>query len=173
MAGLAALVLAVATAACGYALSGRANALPAHIVRIGVPTFTNLSDTPELDRILSEAVRLEFQSKRRYTVVTDSTGVDGLLTVSLRPVGINVAAFTDTRQAQRYLITVTANIEFKDVRNNKVIWSNPSFQVSEDYELPTGATATPAAAFSQDQNALTRLSKNFARTLVSSILEAF
>jgi outer membrane lipopolysaccharide assembly protein LptE/RlpB len=171
---LGVLALTLLTAACGYALAGRGNALPDHIKRIGVPTFTNLSDTPELDRILTEAVRQELLGKGRYTVVPDSTGVDAVLSGTVRPVSLRVASVTDSRQAQRYLITIEATVEFKDLRETKVLWSNPNLRVSDDYEV-TGSTTVsdPAAVFSQDQNALTRLAKSFARTLVTSILEAF
>jgi hypothetical protein len=170
---LAVLALAFAATACGYALVGRGNALPDHIKRIGVPMFVNQSDTPELDRILTEAVRQELQSKRRYTVVPDETGVDAVLTGIVRPVRSDVASLTDTRQAGRYLITVSATVEFKDLRDNKVLWNNGNMRVSDDYELATGTTEAPAAVFSQDQVALARLAKSFARALVSSILEAF
>jgi len=170
---IALLAIAVVTSGCGYALVGRGNALPAHIKRIGVPMFTNLSETPELDRILTEAVRQELLSRGRYTVVPDATGVDAVLTASVRPVQFGVAALNDARQAQRYLITISATVEFKDLTNSKVLWSNGNMRASDDYELPSGTTEQPAAVFSQDQNALARLAKSFARTLVASMLEAF
>src|SRR6185503_12715610 len=129
---------------------------------------------PELDRILTEAVRQELQGKGRYTVVQDSTGVDALLTGTVEPVRLTVASLTENRQAQRYLITVRANVEFKDMKESKVLWSNPSLQVSDEYDVAASTTVSdPAAIFSQDQNALTRLAKSFARTLVTSILDRF
>ncbi len=173
LAGGLILVAAMVSAGCGYALAGRGSSLPDHIRRIGVPMFSNLSDTPELERILTEAVRQELQGRGRYVIVPDSTGVDAVLTGTVRPVTLGVAALTDTRQAQRYLITVTATVEFKDLRDNKVIWSNGNVRVSDDYELPSGTTESAAAIFTQDQQALVRLARSFARTLVSSILEAF
>jgi outer membrane lipopolysaccharide assembly protein LptE/RlpB len=168
------LALAFLNVACGYALAGRGNALPDHIRRIGVPTFTNHSDTPELDQTLAEAVRQELQGRGRFTIVQDSTGVDAVLTATINPVTLTVASLNEDRQAQRYLITVTATVEFKDAKDNKVLWSNPSLRVSDEYDAGVGVNVTnPAAIFTQDQNALNRLAKNFARTLVTSILEAF
>jgi outer membrane lipopolysaccharide assembly protein LptE/RlpB len=171
---LSLVALTLLTAACGYALAGRGNALPDHIKRIGVPNFTNHSETPDLDRILSEAVRQELQGKGRYVVVQDSAGVDALLSGTVEPVTLSVAALTDNRQAQRYLITVRASVEFKDTVDNKVLWANPSMRVSDDYEATASTTISdPATVFNQDTNALNRLAKAFARTLVTSILEAF
>ncbi len=65
---------------CGYALAGRGNALPADITIIGVPYFVNASSEPEMERVLGDAVRAEFQSKGKYRVQPDESGVDGLLT---------------------------------------------------------------------------------------------
>jgi outer membrane lipopolysaccharide assembly protein LptE/RlpB len=172
---LALVALALLNAGCGYALAGRGNALPDHIRRIGVPTFTNHSDTPELDRILAEAVREELRGRGgRFTIVQESTGVDAVLTATVNPVTVTPAALNENRQAQRYLITVNATIEFKDTKDNKVLWSNPGLRVSDEYDAAVGVSVVnPAAIFTQDQNALSRIAKAFARSLVTSMLEAF
>jgi outer membrane lipopolysaccharide assembly protein LptE/RlpB len=170
----AALALALlAISACGYALAGRANNVPDHVRRIGVPPFENQSTTPDLDRVLAEAVRTELQGRGRYVIVQDATGVDAVLTAVLRPIAVNVLALTDqTRQASKYSMTVQASVEFKDLTVNKVLWTNPAMSVTEEYEA-TGTIAIndPAAIFSQDANALTRLAKAFARSVVSAALE--
>ena len=174
IAPVAVVLLAVAAAGCGYALAGRGNALPDHIRRIGIPNFENQSSTPDLDRILSDAVRAEFSSRGRFQVVTDTTGVDAVLSGALKPIVMQVAALTDTRQASKYLISVHASVEFKDLRDNKVLFTNQNVRVNDEYEV-TGSTVVndPSAIFSQDANALTRLARTFARSLVASILEAF
>jgi hypothetical protein len=67
---------------------------------------------------------------------------------------------------------LTAKIEFRDLKDNKVLWNNPAMQFREEYEL-SGTVSDPNAFFGQDVNALDRLAAEFARTLVSAILEAF
>jgi len=171
---VALVALAFLNAGCGYALAGRGNALPDYIRRIGVPPFTNHSDTPELDRILAEAVREELRGRGRFTIVQESDGVDAVLTATVNPVTLSVAALNENRQAQRYLITVNATVEFKDTKDKKVLWSNPGLRVSDEYDAAAGVSvANPAAIFTQDQNALSRLAKAFARALVTQMLEAF
>lgn len=170
----AVVVSAAMVSSCGYALAGRGNTLPDHIRRIGVPTFDNQSNTPDLDRVLSEAVRQEFQSKGRFIIVEEATGVDALLTGTVRPVLLTVSALTDARQASRYLITIQASVEFKDLKDNKVFWANPGLRVSDEYEVTGNLNINdPTALFSQDANALERIARAFARNLVASILEAF
>jgi outer membrane lipopolysaccharide assembly protein LptE/RlpB len=99
--------MALAVAGCGYALAGRGANLPEHVRRIGVPIFDNQSSTPELDRILTEAVRTELQARGRYTVVPEATGVDAVLTATIRPLSVAPVGFTDARQESRRLITYT------------------------------------------------------------------
>ena len=78
---LAVLMIAVlAHSGCGYSLAGKGSFLPAYIKRIGVPMFTNNTAVFDLDRQVTERVRTEFIGRGKYTIVPESTGVDGLLT---------------------------------------------------------------------------------------------
>jgi hypothetical protein len=76
--------------------------------------------------------------------------------------------------ASRYAITMTARVELKDARANMVLWENPSLVFRQEYDAAGGTTAVdPAAFFGQDTQALDRMSTEFARSIVSAILEAF
>jgi len=60
------------------------------------------------------------------------------------------------------------------MKENKVLWDNPSVMFRQEYEATGGQTVVdPAAFFQQDTNTLERMSTEFARTIVSAILEAF
>ena len=169
----AALALLLPLSGCGYSLAGRGSFLPAYIKVIGVPTFTNATTVYDVERRISERVRSEFIGRGKYTVKSEAGGVDGLLTGEITSIALTPAAFTDQRQASRYVLTLTAKMEFRDVRANKVLWSNPSMQFREEYDNPSTATADPTAFFGQDANALDRVAQAFARSIVSAILEAF
>jgi tetrahydromethanopterin S-methyltransferase subunit F len=173
-AGRIALVLAVlAHSGCGYSLAGRGSFLPEYIKRIGVPQFTNNTAVFQLDRQVTERVRSEFIGRGRWTVVTESSGVDGLVTGVISSVTLTPVAFNTAQQATRYALTLSAQVEFKDMRDNKVLWSNPAMQYREEFALnPTSALDT-ASFLGQDVNARERMANEFARALVSAILEAF
>ena len=84
------------------------------------------------------------------------------------------AVINTNGQVTRVRILVSATVEFKDVKGDKVIWSNPSFQAREEFDIASNTTANdPAATFSQVTGAVERLAKSFASTIVTSILEAF
>jgi len=175
---LGALALVVATVVslpgCGYSLAGRGSFLPAYIKRIGVPLFTNNTPVIDFDRVVTEKVRTELIGRGKYTVVPETTGVDGILTGEILSLTTQPAAFTDQRQASRYVFTLTAKIEFKDVKADKVIWSNPGMQFREEADVTSSASALdPNTFFGQDINARDRLASEFARSVISAILEAF
>jgi hypothetical protein len=168
------LIASFSSGACGYALAGRGSFLPAHIQIIGVPTFGNSTPYFELDQIFTEKVRSELIGRGRYKVLPDTNGVDAILTGQITGLTIAPVSFTQEQQASRYVATVTANISLRDTVDNKVLWQNPSLTMREEFDSASGTDALdPTAFFGQSTNALQRLSSEFGRTVVSSILEAF
>jgi outer membrane lipopolysaccharide assembly protein LptE/RlpB len=166
------LVALGAASGCGYSLAGRGSFLPPHIKIIGVPLFTNLTPVIDVERRVTERVRSELIGRGKYTIETTANGVDAVLSGEISSITIQPSAFNSARQATQYQLVLTAKIEFRDVKENKVIWSNPAMQFREEFPV-TGTVADPTAFFGQDVNALDRLAAEFARTLVSAILEAF
>ena len=159
---------------CGYALAGRGSFLPAYIKAIGIPTFTNRTPVFNLETLLTQKVRAEFIGRGKYQILPQNTGVDALLTGEVSSVQIQPASFNPQQLASRYAITMTARIELRDLKENKVLWENPSVMFRQEYDATAGRSVIdPAAFFQQDTNALERMSTDFARTIVSAILEAF
>ena len=167
------LIALTVSSGCGYALAGRGSFLPDYIQIVGVPTFVNKTPIFEMERVLTDRVRSEFGSRGRYRVQPDINNVDAILTGTIVNVTFGNTAYTGGSQAARVQLVVTASFEFKDVRENKVLWTSPSMRFSEEFS-PTTATGTDATAFlGGNANALERLAQNFARSLVTTILEAF
>jgi hypothetical protein len=159
---------------CGYSLSGRGSFLPAYIQRIALPQFTNNTPVFEIERRVTDAVRNELIGRGKYTVTSETTGADAVLTGEITAITVAPAAFSQQQQASRYVLILMAKIEFKDLKANKVLWSNPAMQFREEYDVtPTGDVLDPNAFLGQDVNAQERLASEFAKAVVSAILEAF
>ena len=159
---------------CGYALAGRGSFLPAYIRTIGIPLFGNNTPYETVEQVMTEHVRSEFIGRGKYKVLPQETGVDAVLTGEITSLTITPASFTQEQQAARYIITVTARLEFKDLKTNKVLWDNPALVYREEYQAAQGTGALdPNAFFGQEANALERVASEFARSVVSGILEAF
>jgi hypothetical protein len=162
---------------CGYTLAGRGSTLPATIKTIGIPLFANRTTVFNLETTLTMKVRSEFIGRAKYAIQPEGTGVDALLTGEVVAVSIQPASINANQLASRYAITMVARVELKDMKTNMVLWDNPSLVFRQEYDA-TGSQTTqgavdPSAYFGQDTNALERLSTDFAKSIVSAILEAF
>lgn len=165
-------VIAALISGCGYRLVGRGS-LPASWKRIGVPTFQNQSPVPELDRLVSEAVRAELQSRAKVVVVHEATGVDAVLTGIILSVNRVQSGVTSDALASRYQINVVVSSEVREVKDNSVYWKD-SLSVADQYEATTGSATTDIATlFTQDRHALERMAKAVAEKLVMAILQKF
>ena len=159
---------------CGYALAGRGSFLPDYIRTIGIPEFSNATPYESVEQVLTEHVRSEFIGRGKYRVLPQRTGVDAVLTGEITGISVTPASFTEQQQASRYVITVTARLEFKDLKTNNVLWDNPSLIYREEYDAAQGTGALdPNVFFGQQADALERVATQFARSVVSGILEAF
>jgi hypothetical protein len=177
-AAFALCLLAVLSAAtgCGYALAGRGSFLPANIQTIGIPMFVNRTPIFNFETQLTQKVRGEFIGRGRYRIVPEETGVDAVLSGDITAVSVSPTSFNAQQLASRSTITIVANIQLRDVKEDKVLWENPSLVFRQDYENTSSTgqdVLDPAAFFSQEVNALERVSTDFSRAIVSAILEAF
>ena len=168
------LLCGYASSGCGYSLAGRGSFLPEYIRTIGVPTFANRTTVFNLETQLTQKVRSEFIGRGHYRILPDAGNVDAVLTGEVTGVSLTPVSFNTQQLASRYVVTMSARVELRDVRENKVLWENPGLVFREEYEAQIAQNpADPAAFFGQDVNALDRMSTEFARTIVSAILEAF
>ena len=174
---IVAVVLTMFSSGCGYALAGRGSTLPASIKTIGIPLFANRTTVFNLETTLTMKVRSEFIGRGKFDITPEAGNVDALLTGEVTTVSIQPASINANQLASRYAITMVAHVELKDMKTNMVVWDNPSLVFRQEYDATGSQTAQgavdPSAYFGQDTNALERLSTDFAKSIVSAILEAF
>jgi hypothetical protein len=171
---MALLFVVLGTAACGYSLAGRGSYLPAHIRTIGIPVFVNRTPVFNVEQVLTERVRQEFNSRGKYKVIPSATNADAVLTGEISRIETVPTAFTQEQQVSRYAFRLITRLELRDVKSNKVVWQDPARMFSEEYDLTSSqGTVDPEALLGSDATALDRIANDFARTTVSAILEAF
>lgn len=175
LATVAILLAAFCCTSCGYTLAGRGSFLPESIKTIGVPAFVNRTPYYEVAQMLTRSVRTELIGRGKYKVLPQETGVDAVLKAEVTSIALIPSGFNSDQQATRYAISVSVAVQLVQVSDDKVLWQNPNQVFREEYALTSGAGATldPAAFFGQSSNAVERMSSDFARSLVSAILEAF
>ncbi|MEQ1757926.1 MAG: LPS assembly lipoprotein LptE [Vicinamibacterales bacterium] len=173
------LVVAIVTAAlvsgCGYALAGRGSFLPAEIRIVGIPQLQNQSNFFNVEQVLSEKLRTEFIGRGKFTVIPDSAGADAVLTGTVTNISVQPVGFTDQQLASRYLFTMTMKVEFTEAGTSRVLWSNDSLVFRETYDLSARGTGAVDGStfFDQERSSFDRIASDVARSVVTSIVEAF
>ena len=156
--------------ACGYHTAGHAVQLPPDVRTIAVPGFKNETLTYRIEQMLTASVVREFTTRTRYHIV-NTTGDDADATLNgtvLSTAASPLAYDTSTGRAASVLIVVSMRVSLTD-RHGKVLYQNPAFLFREQYEISQDLSSF----FEEDSPAFRRLSQDFARTLVSNILEGF
>jgi outer membrane lipopolysaccharide assembly protein LptE/RlpB len=158
------------TSACGYHTAGHGSQLPENVKTIAIPAFKNETTTYRLEQMLTSSVVREFTTRTHYHILNDpSDDADATLRATiLSTVASPLSYDTNTGRAASVLVVVSVKVALTD-RQGKVLYQNPAFLFREQYELSQDL----ASFFEEDSPAFRRLSQDFARTLVSNILEGF
>jgi outer membrane lipopolysaccharide assembly protein LptE/RlpB len=154
---------------CGYNLVGRGSVLDPSIRTINIPTFVNRTTRVEVEQRLTQAVAQEFVSRGRMTIMSDPKDAHVILRGSIDTFNLTAVGI-ERGLATQYQISITANIELLDHRNDdKVIWKNDQYRFVENYQVAPDSTN----AFDQESRAIQEIAVRFAESLVANLLEGF
>jgi hypothetical protein len=171
------LLFAFLTSGCGYALAGRGSFLPDYIRVVGIPPFENRSSFSQVEQVLTEKVRTEFIGRGKYQVIPEAQGTDAVLSGELLAISVQPVGFNEQQLASRYLFIWTMKVAFTDARTNEVLWSNDALTFRGEYELSTRGSSDQkdlgASFVDQERSSADRMATDVARSVVTSILEAF
>ena len=163
-------LLSLILSSCGYHTAGKANVLPDHVKTIAIPAFVNETQTYKLEQMLTGAVVREFTTRANYRIVSSAdTGADATLRGVVLSATTAPSNYDSTNgKVATVLVTVNMKVALTD-REGKVLFVNEAYQFREQYQISQGLSSF----FQEDSPALERLSRDFAHTLVSNILEGF
>ncbi len=156
-------------AACGYRLAGKGTTLPDHVRRIAVPLFVNETRQPDIAQRITEAVADEFIRRGGYTTTSSPEDAEALLTGTVtvyrrHPVGVRRDGL-----ANRYEIEIQVHAELRDLVNDVILWKDDHFVFRDQYEVDS----TASESFDESIVAIEEISRDFARTVVATIMEGF
>jgi outer membrane lipopolysaccharide assembly protein LptE/RlpB len=155
---------------CGYHTAGHAVTIPDNVRTIAIPAFVNQTQTFKIEQTLTAAVVREFVARTHYHVINQmNDDADAALH------GTVVSTYTtpltydsQTGRAASVLVVISMKVSLLD-KQGKVLYQNPAYLFREQYEVPRDLNSF----FQEDSPAFQRLSRDFAQTLVSNILEGF
>ena len=165
------IALALASAGCGYHTTGNAaSELPRSVKTIAIPGFVSRSPTFRIEQQLTDAVVREFNARTQYHVILkDKADADVSLKATVLMANSSPLAYdSQTGRAASALVNVVVQVSLTD-RKGKILFQNPNYVFHDQYELSRDLSSF----FQEDSPAVDRLSRDFARTLVANILEAY
>ena len=155
---------------CGYHTSGHAVRLPDDIHTIYVPMFDNITQTFRVEQTMTAAVLQELRSRTNFRVVTAN---DGTADATLKGT-VNYAANTPltydsvTGRISSSVITVGMKVSLVS-KSGATLWANPNYTYREQYQVSRDVSSF----FDESNPAFLRVAREFAKSLVSNILEAY
>lgn len=165
---LPALLVAV-LCQCGYRLSGTGSNIPQHIQKVAIPPFQNNTAKAELGEILTARVKDQFLARGSFAIQDQREGSDAelvgeIINFTSRPIGFNADG-----RASDIIVQIVASVRFSDRINEKVLYSNRNYSFRQTYQIGDDS----GSYYDQEIEAIELGADDFARTLVSAILEGF
>ena len=166
---LALLLAAAGFLACGYHLAGRGSTLPPTVRSVGIPIFDNRTSRPELEQRVTEHVVDEFTTRGRVRILPGEEGADAVLRGTLFTYTTTPVVLNPEGRATRYEILITARVVLSEPATDKVFWEDDHFLFKRQYDVPE----VSITFVDQEIVAIDNVATDFARSVVSSILEGF
>jgi outer membrane lipopolysaccharide assembly protein LptE/RlpB len=163
-------LLLAALTGCGYHQAGSAAHLPANVRTLSVPVFATKVQAYRTEMAFTQAVVRELNTRTKYRVSTsDTEEVDATLHGTILSQTIAPLTYdATTSQSSSYLVTVTAKAVLT-AHDGRVLYENDAITFREQYQ----STQDLSGFIQEGSPAITRMSRDFAQTLVSDILESF
>jgi outer membrane lipopolysaccharide assembly protein LptE/RlpB len=164
------LCLVLLLAGCGYHQAGSATHIPADVRTLAVPVFATRAQAYHSEVALTEAVIRELNTRTKYHILnTDSDSADvtlrgTILTQTVAPLTYDA----NSGQSSSYLVTITARVTLV-AHDGHVLYRNDNILYHEQYQ----STQDLSGFIQEDTHAVGRIANDFARALVSDMLESF
>ena len=169
---------ALAVPGCGYHLVGRGGTLPEGVKSVAVPVFENNTRRPEIEQRVTEQIIEALTTRSDVHVTGSKDGADALLSGVITGFESAPVLLSPEGRAERYEVTVTARVRLEDQRSLRLLWASDQFVFRQQYDIlgtgdcesdPTGADCF----FDREIEAIERVAREFAESVVSAMLEGF
>ena len=156
---------ALVLAGCGYSLRG---SLPGHIRTVAVPVFANKTQQPAVENFLTRAVIEAFVTSGRLKVVRPEEA-DSILEGEIVGYQLDSLAYDERANIREYRLTVTLNLQFRDVRQNVMLWRQEGVREKADFRV----VGQVAATISSEESALRLAAVDIGRAIVNLAVDRF
>src|SRR6185295_5726829 len=159
---------------CGFAECYKPvtkNQLPSRIKTVAVPAFQLESQALryKIGSRFTDAVMRELVHRGRgLRVQGDRDGADAVIEGVIRGFNFSGVLLDDKGRARIFEITITAAVTVRDQTENRVLYDNQNFVFRGEYEF----ASDPRSFFNEEDPAVLRMSRSFAESIVSTLINA-
>jgi len=164
------LLLPTLLTGCGYHTTGSATHIPPNVRTLSVPIFASHAHAYHTEMAFTQAVVRELNTRTKYHILnSDSPDADAILHGTILSQTITPLTYDATSsQSSSYLVAVTARV-ILTAHDGTVLYRNDAITFREQYQ----STQDLSGFIQEGSPAISRMSRDFAQTVVSDMLESF
>ena len=147
------------------------NQLPARIKTVAVPAFQMESTALryKIESRFADAVMRELVHRGRgLRVQGQREGADAVIEGVIKSFNFGGVLLDDKGRARIYEVTIVGAVTVRDQTENRVLYDNQNFVFRGEYEF----ASDPRSFFNEEDPAVLRISRNFAESIVSTLINA-
>ena len=145
------------------------NQLPARIHTVAVPAFQNYALRYKIEHRFTNAVIQELIHRGRgLRVQGDREGADAVIEGSIKSYSFTGVLLDDKGRARIFEVTIAATVTVRDQTENRVLYDNQNYVFRGEYEFAND----PRNFFNEEDPAVQRMARNFAESIVSTLINA-
>src|SRR5438045_5055118 len=148
------------------------NQLPARIKTVAVPAFQMESQALryKIESRFTDAVMRELVHRGRgLRVQGQREGADAVIEGVIKSFNFGGVLLDDKGRARIFEVTIEAAVTVRDQTENRVLYDNQNFVFRGEYEFAND----PRNFFNEEDPAVQRMARNFAESVVSTIVNGF
>lgn len=143
--------------------------LPKNIKTIAVPAFQFEVEGARyrVESRFTEAVAKEIIKRGRGLIVQGTReGADAIVEGTIRNFNFSGVLLDRQGRARVYEVSIVAAVTIRDLRENKILYDNQNFIFRDSFEF----SEDPRSFFNEEDPAVERMSRAFAESVVSTIV---
>ena len=143
--------------------------LPKNIKTIAVPAFQFEVEGARyrVESRFTEAVTKEIIKRGRGLIVQGTrNGADAVVEGTIRSFSFSGVLLDRQGRARVYEVSIIAAVTIRDLRENKILYDNQNFIFRDSFEF----SEDPRSFFNEEDPAVERMSRAFAESVVSTIV---
>src|SRR5258705_186204 len=148
--------------------AGQGKSFPAAIKPIPLQAFQTSSLHYRVEQRFTQAVIDEILKRARaLRIVTNQDNADAVLNGDIRSFRTLGTILDDRGRTRMWDVRIIVSVVVRDLKTHKIIFENPRMAFEGEYEL----SDDPQSFFNEENPAVDRIAKDFAQTIVSTLME--